>query len=102
MARNSLKSVIKLIEDTKKTLPVEQRFLADLKYSIELSDKKNRRKGSQSYKPSSMNCIRQMYYIVTGVDATDNVNSYTSIGICNSGSDIHQRIQQAVHNMKDS
>lgn len=102
MARNSLKSVIKLIEDTKKTLPVEQRFLADLKYSIELSDKKNRRKGSQSYKPSSMNCIRQMYYIVTGADATDNVNSYTSIGICNSGSDIHQRIQQAVHSMKDN
>lgn len=103
MARNSLKNVIKLIDDTKKTLPKERSFLADLKFSIETTAKKNRRKGSQSYKPSSMNCIRSMYYIVTGTEPDEeSIESYTSIGICNAGSDIHERIQQAVYEMKEN
>lgn len=100
MARNSLKNVMRLIEDAKKVLPAEQSFLADLKRSIELNAEKNRRKGSQSYKPSSMNCIRQMYYIVTGKESDTQNESYMGVGICNSGTDIHQRIQQAVLDMK--
>lgn len=99
MARNSLKNVIKLIGDAKKTLPPEQEFLSDLKRSIELVAKRNRRKGSQSYKPSSMNCLRQMYYIVTGAEEDEMGESYVSVGICNSGTDIHQRIQQSVIDM---
>ena len=98
MARNSLKNVIKLLDDVKKTLPPEEDFLNDLKRSIEISSEKT--KGSQSYKPSSMNCIRQMFYIVTGKDMDEMGESYTGIGICNSGTDIHQRTQQAVLNMK--
>lgn len=100
MARNSLKNVVKLINDTKKTLPVEQSFLNDLKRSIEMTADKTKRKGSQSYKPSSMNCIRQMYYIVTGKEPEHLGENYTGVGICNSGTDIHQRIQQAVLDMK--
>ena len=99
MARKSLKNVIRLIEEAKQTLPVEQDFLNDLKRSIELTADKNKRKGSQSYKPSSMNCIRQMFYIVTGRDMDELGSNYCSVGICNSGTDIHQRIQQAVLDM---
>ena len=41
MARNSLKNVIKLLDDVKKTLPPEQDFLNDLKRSIEMTAEKN-------------------------------------------------------------
>ena len=102
MARNSLKNVIKLLDDVKKTLPPEQDFLNDLKRSIEMTAEKNNQKGSQSYKPSCMNCIRQMYYIRVGQGADEEFRSYTNIGICNSGTDIHQRIQQAVLDMKSN
>lgn len=100
MARQSLKNVLRLIDEVKNTLPPEQGFLNDLKRSIELTAGKNKRKGSQSYKPSSMNCIRQMYYIVTGAEPETAGESYTGVGICNSGTDIHQRIQQAVIDMR--
>jgi len=100
MARNSLKNVIRLIDEAKQELPVEKEFLSELKRSIELTDEKNKQKGSQSYKPSSMNCLRQMYYIVTGAEEETGLETYSFIGICNSGSDIHQRIQQSVLDMK--
>ena len=100
MSRNSLKNVIKLINEVKQDMPPEKEFLNDLKRSIEMSDEKNRRPGSQAYKPSSMNCIRQMYYIVTGTKGDEELSNYCNIGICNSGTDIHQHIQQAVLDMK--
>lgn len=100
MARNSLKSVMRLLDDATMNLPVESTFLAELKRSIELTDKKNKRLPSQTYKPSGMNCDRSMYYQVLGVEPKDDESTYSSIGICNSGSDIHQRIQQAVLDMK--
>ena len=102
MARQSLKNVIRLINEVTEELPVEKSFLNDLKRSIELTADKNKRKGSQSYKPSSMNCLRQMYYIVTGQDPEPMGESYTGVGICNAGTDIHQRIQQYVLDMKSN
>ena len=100
--RNSLKNVCKLLQQATETVPAETSFLSDLKRSIELSDKKNSRPPSQTYKPSSMKCIRNMYYQVTGAQRDDGDTPYTLVGICNSGSDIHQRIQQAVLDMKEN
>ena len=102
MARNSLKNVCRLIQEASVQIPVEQSFLADLKRSIEMTDKANRRLPSQTYKPSSMHCIRNMYYQRTGAPLDDGESSYVLVGICNSGSDIHQRIQQSVLDMKDN
>ena len=99
MARNTLKNVCRLIQEANTQIPVEQSFLSDLKRSIELSDKANERKPSQTYKPSSMHCIRNMYFQRIGAEQDDGFTSYTLIGICNSGSDIHQRIQQATLDM---
>ena len=96
MARNSLKNVCRLIEQAKDKLSPEQSFLADLKRSIELEDEKHRKKPSQSYKPSSMNCIRNMYYQLSGAEPELGNSSYCLVGICNSGSDIHIRVQTAV------
>lgn len=102
MARSSLKNIINLIDAEKQTLSVEQSFLNDLKRSIELTNDKQARKPSQTYKPSAMNCIRQSYYSMVGKDVDENSSSYIGVGICNSGTDIHIRIQNAIQQMKDN
>lgn len=68
MARTSAKNIFKLIDIANNELPIEQQFLNDLKASIEKSAVKNARKPSQTYKPSSMNCVRQMVYQVLGIE----------------------------------
>jgi hypothetical protein len=100
MARNSLKNVCRLIDVANSNLPVEQSFLADLKRSIELSDEASSHRPSQSYKPSSMKCIRNMYYQLIGAEPDPTQSSYCMVGICNAGTDIHIRIQQAVVEMR--
>lgn len=97
MARSSLKNVMRLIDVANNELPVEQQFLNDLKASIEKSIEI--RKPSQTYKPSSMNCTRQMTYQILGVDPENNGTTYQLEGICESGTDRHIRIQQAIENM---
>ena len=82
--------------------PIEQQFLNDLKASIELQDQKGIRKPSQTYKPSSMHCIRNMYYQVTGAEGKADTSSCELIGICESGTDRHERLQEAVLNMKNN
>ena len=101
MANKSMKNVLKLIDRANKDIPVERQFLDDLKRSIEIENTKTARKPSQSYKPSSMNCIRNMYYQVMGVDVETDSN-YTLIGICEAGTDRHARIQDAISKMKDN
>jgi len=99
MARSSLKNVCRLIQSSTQSLPPEKEFLSDLIRSIEITDKLNARQPSQTYKPSSMNCIRNMYYQVTGAEQDESETSYALVGICNSGTDIHERIQKSVANM---
>ncbi len=81
---------------------VESQFLADLCRSIEITNKKNQRPSSLSYKPSSMNCIRSMYFQVTGAPVDEGVVPYGLVGICNSGTDIHERTQKYVADMKNN
>lgn len=100
MARDSLKAVMRLIDTTAKQLPPEQAFLADLKKSIEVDDLDGYRKPSQTYKPSGMNCIRSMYYQVAGKEVKPSTSGYMMIGICNSGTDIHNRMQIYISKMK--
>lgn len=101
MSRKSLKNVAKLIARANSDVPVEQQFLDDLKRSIELDDMKNARKPSQTYKPSGMGCIRSMYYQVIGADVESESN-YIMVGICEAGTDRHERIQNAISAMKDN
>ena len=102
MARNSLKNVAKLIARANTVVPVEQQFLDDLKRSIELDDMKNTRKPSATYSPSGMGCIRAMYYKRSGVDVPEGTMGYSMIGVCESGTDRHERIQNAISKMKDN
>lgn len=99
MARNSLKNVARLLDVATATLPVEQMFLNDLKRSIELTDEAGWRIPSKTYKPSGMNCIRASYYQIVGKEPDKANSNYTLVGICNSGTDIHVRVQTAVAGM---
>lgn len=102
MARTALKNIFNLLDTAKAELPPEQSFLNDLRRSIELTDEKNSDPGSKAYKPSGMNCMRQSFYVITGA-APDPANSNSNlVGICESGSDRHERIQDAVLHMKDN
>ena len=101
MARTSLAQLVKLIDAEIEDLPVEEQFLNDLRRSIEMSDRKNARKPSQTFKPSGMNCMRASYYQIKGVGSEDTATSVL-IGICESGSDRHERIQKAICDMKDN
>ena len=98
----ALINVLNLVDAAKEELPVEQQFLNDLKASIEIQDEKGSRKPSKSYKPSSLHCIRNMYFQITGADAEGERATSELVGICESGTDRHDRIQKAVMAMKKS
>lgn len=102
MSKSSLRSVHSLIKMAVKEAPIEQRFLQDLKASIEQTDAKNARTPSQTYKPSSLHCVRNMYFQVTGAPVDEERTGYCLIGIGESGTDRHERLQNAVNTMKDN
>lgn len=99
MARQSFKNICRLIDSAKEEIAPEQSFLGDLKRSIEMTNRKESREPSKTYKPSSMTCIRNMYYQVTGQPQDEGYTPYTLIGICNAGTDIHERVQKYVADM---
>ena len=102
MGRQSFKNICRLIDAVKEDVAPEQSFLGDLKRSIEMTNSKEDRPPSMTYKPSSMTCIRNMYYQVTGTPQDEGYTPYTLVGICNAGSDIHERIQTYVSDMKNN
>ena len=102
MARQSFKNICRLIDCAKEEVAPEQSFLGDLKRSIEITNSKNSRAPSKTYKPSSMTCIRNMWYQVTGHPQDEGYTPYTLVGICNSGTDIHERTQKYVDDMKNN
>lgn len=70
----------------------------DQKYYVCL---KSSYKPTRSYKPSSMHCLRQMYYMRTGRDIdTEGAKSGDFFGICESGEDRHIRIQRVISSMR--
>lgn len=101
ISRN-LKNLLKIVNQSTNVMPIEKSFLQDLKRSIEMTNDKAQASGSRSYKPSSMHCIRQMAYIVLGKPQDETGSNYMGVGICNAGTDIHQRLQQSVLDMKSN
>lgn len=107
MSRNSLGNLHKLIATTRggesvvTSLPLEVMFLNSLEQTITLENTKPNR-SSTYYKPSSMNCLRNMYYGVKGALKGDILEPMKTnvIGICESGTDRHKRIQYYITKMK--
>lgn len=103
MARSQvLNNIMNLIDIAREELPVEKQFLCDLQASIEKQDEKNSRKPSNTYKPSSLHCIRNMYFQITGAELKGERATSELVGICESGTDRHERIQNAISMMKDT
>lgn len=101
MARSrALLNVLNLA--TAEEVPVEQAFLRDLKASIERDASKSVHVASKRYKPSGMNCIRFMWFQMMGVEPRPDAKSSELEGICESGTDRHERIQNAISRMKDN
>lgn len=103
MARSkALLNVLNLVDAATQELPIEKQFLNDLKASIELEDSKQKRKTTCTYKPSSLHCIRNMYFQITGAEPECDRASSEIVGICESGTDRHDRIQKACMAMKSN
>lgn len=98
MAR--LSGIAKLVKTSKNASP-ETSFLNELIRTIEVTDEV--RQPSKSYKPSSLGgCIRNMYFQMTGAELDGTPTDYCLIGICESGTDRHDKIQNYVCRMKDN
>lgn len=104
MARLNFANLNKLVKSsTEEGVADSQRFLLELQSSIEKTEEIRKQKSnSVAYKPSSMNCVRMMYYYMTNTKKDEQSMGCELIGICESGTDRHERIQQAVIDMKNN
>lgn len=102
MGRTSLSNVARLIDLANKPQSVDASFLEDFKRSVVMTEEKYDGIPSKTFKPSSLNCARGCYYQIMGVKPDSGATSFNMIGICNSGSDIHVRVQNAVMKMREN
>jgi CRISPR/Cas system-associated exonuclease Cas4 (RecB family) len=100
--KKSFSNLAKMITEATRQKPIEEEFLYMLEESIVRHDLSERRKPSQTFKPSSLGgCLRSVYYEVTGADLDpDTTTTASSVGIRESGTDRHIRIQTAIARMK--
>ena len=94
------KTLFSMIQSQVKGLSVEETFQLEYTQTVQKMNKPKR--GSIFYKPSSMNCKRQMFYIARGKNPDDVLPSYSIVRICESGTDSHERIQGYVSKMRDN
>lgn len=100
MARTSLKGLLSLVREAEKASPIPELFVQQLIKSIEKTANKNTKLPSAHYKPSSMNCIRNMYYQLVQAEPEKDTKSAILVGIGESGTDRHERLQSAIIDMK--
>lgn len=98
---NTRRKLGKLVEAAARKQPINKAFLADVMSAIEVLDQKGRRKPSQTYKPSSLVCLRQMYFQVTGETPDESRTDYASIGMADTGTRRHVAIQTALESLVD-
>lgn len=98
-----MRNLHRLISGARTETPVADIFLHDLEKIIAESEHDSRQKKviSTHYKPSALNCLRQMFYYKRGeeVDKTQTRDA-AMIGILQSGTDRHARLQDAMLKMK--
>ena len=99
-SRMALNNIINSIERVNSVRSIEDIFLEQLNASIEKTAYDNQKEPSKTYKPSGMNCMRACFYTILGMPIAKEVQTASSVGICESGSDRHERIQKALEAMK--
>ena len=94
-----LNKLSKMVASSKKNSIAED-FRSDLEYCIEQENKRDYIP-SQSFKPSGISaCKRNLYYELSGYKPDEEPPNTTLIGICESGTDRHEAIQNYVMQMK--
>lgn len=91
----------KLITASVKQQPLNKAFLTDVMSAIEVLDQRGARKPSKTYKPSSLVCLRQMYFQVVGETPDDSRTEYSAIGMADTGTRRHVAIQTALEAMAE-
>lgn len=99
---SSASKLAKLVSGASEDLPIEKQFVRDFEQSVILSDARETRIPSRTFKPSSLGgCSRNIYFQLMGVTPEKEGASAELIGICESGTDRHIRIQQHIIDMKN-
>lgn len=97
MAR--LRTLGKLVQEAKINTVANQ-FVSDLNYSIAKDNQRNYIP-SKSFKPSGISgCLRSLYYELTGVKPDSQSADANLSGICESGSDRHETLQEYIMGMQ--
>lgn len=91
---------INLVKDSSNSLPDNKKFANDIKRCIETIESKKGYKGSNYYKPSSLNCMRQMYFIRTEAEQDISNPDYQMVGMADTGTHRHEFIQDVLCQMK--
>lgn len=68
-------------------------FLTDLLYDIEMNSRANDKKPVTAYKPSMLKCQRECFFAFKGFEKEAGSFDYQGIGIMESGTDRHKRLQ---------
>lgn len=92
--------LLNLINSSKQDLPANKKFLKDLMSCIERCEQAERRKGSTYYKPSSLHCVRNMYFTRTDAPQDEGYTEYNSTGMSDTGTRRHEAIQEVLLKMQ--
>ena len=93
--------LLNLINNSNNNLPEYKKFQVDVMSAIERYDILHKRKGSKYYKPSSLHCMRNMYFTRMGAEQDTTPSEYNSIGMADTGTRRHEAIQEVLLAMKD-
>ena len=99
MVSKSLKNIHNLIKAANEQIPVNQAFLNDLVTTICKCDVS--RPPSSTYKPSSLNCIRNMYYQIMQAPVNEQPADETLIGMADIGTHRHDFLQRHIAKMQE-
>lgn len=90
------RKLLTLINNNSKNLAPNKKFLLDVMKTIEEVDRSHRRKPSKYYKPSSLKCMRNMYFTRMGAQTDSSSSTYNLIGMADTGTRRHEAIQEAL------
>lgn len=96
----SRRRLLTVIDQAVMRQPLNKAFLTDLMSAIERDDMDRNRKPSRYYKPSSLVCLRQMYFQRIGEIPDKTRTEYTLIGMSDTGSRRHEAIQRILGKME--
>ena len=92
--------LLNLINNNQPSLSPNKKFLVDVMSCIERTEQEERRKGSNYYKPSSLHCLRNMYFTRTRASTDPETSEYNAIGMADTGTARHEYLQKALLNLQ--